>query len=142
MSHLQSIERACHLANPKLLELSFWCEVVTTCAWRFKGKYCWKAYVDWPNLWSIIDVWQEFLLATLHELEVIWHPITLQDILLVLSSKITIDGLWFFYTHTKQIKWWLAEICVGKNWTIVQYDLTKSPYEQEESVLEFISKNI
>lgn len=42
---------------------------------------------------------------------------------------------------------------VASNWCIIdsweenedsgmQYDLTKSPYDQEESVLEFISKNI
>lgn len=59
-------------------------------------------------------------------------PITLQDILLAMGWAYAID--------------WNGNFLEIAGWDFVEfgntYDLTKSPYEQSEEVLEFISKNI
>ena len=133
--HLQSIERACQKANPKLLELSFWCEVkIEETKYRViakNGIISSKYWIVSENDWvSDRDAW---------EFKILWHPITLQDILLAMWPwySITCWGLFFM-----AIPWDWYERFDKLKVTNIRYDLEKSPYYQSEEVLSFLAENI
>lgn len=99
------------------------------------------------KLWEEIalasnDSWQERIDKENHNSEareIYFRPITLQDILLCLWTQFSIDWdgyIWRRYPNS------FPDLRRDENGDIIIYDLTKSPYDQEESVLEFISKNI
>lgn len=133
-SHLQSIIEKCKLANPKLLELTPWCVV--------KEIETWKTFeviqvVKFVNFIIRVLDWNDVKAFYPRHVEILWHPITLQDILLVLwNEDYAIDG------KGNILKWDYDYDTAYHEKTWIVYDLTKSPYDQSEDVLEFISKNI
>jgi hypothetical protein len=103
------------------------------------------------KLWQDIvlasnDSWQERIDKENHNSEareIHFRPITLQDILLCLWWDFNIDwDGWIKYEtkptfHAVDI----LEYTVKRIYP-VQYNLTKSPYEQEEPILKFIAENL
>ena len=97
------------------------------------------------KLWEEIalasnDSWQERIDKENHNSEareIHFRPINLQDILLAMGEDYSFSGDWVL----RKITLWWSD---GSEWEElwIKYDLTKSVYDQEESVLEFISKNI
>lgn len=153
MSHLQSIIEKCHLANPKLLELSFGCRLQYG-ALPVIINYS-RPTLDWPTYKYMTDGGQVFYDSDdrmknwclsrrgdnweVEWWKILWHPITLQDILLAMWPwySITCWGLFFM-----AIPWDWYERFDKLKITNIRYDMSKSPYDQSEEVLEFISKNI
>lgn len=175
MSHLQSIERACQKANPKLLRLEYWCriEFVQPSKYEkypeefYKKNACKEEEYIWAGVWTIeyrdhssrndtyyhkIGKWQggyhsyESIQTTHIETMVkdgkcviLWHPITLQDILLVLAKSPIQPKYLHWYNDNDFL------ICLPfteERKLNCVYDLTKSPYDQSEEVLQFLAENL
>lgn len=93
------------------------------------------------KLWQDIvlasnDSWQERIDKENHNSEareIHFRPITLQDILLAMGRDVILAGNWDIYKSYRDFEDWII-------WT--EYDLTKSPYEQEEPILKFIAENL
>lgn len=152
MSHLQSIIEKCHLANPKLLEISRGCElkrkdsfyIVTNSHFNENDDGSYTATIVWKEAACPMWVWINSKSLQTHDYEprkyeLVWHPITLQDILLCFA-KAPIQPKYLHWYNDNDFL-----ICLPfteeRKMNCV-YDLTKSPYDQSEEVLEFISKNI
>lgn len=157
MHHLQSIERACHLKNKDLLKLSFWCRV----------KYYYSTETEWgTRVWIYVWPFDDWIKTFynwnseyVRQYEILWHPITLQDILLCLWDDWAMQTwnnqhfsgqfypkLWYDRIHDgdglqilRGNTFWLSDMYPND---IPRYDLTKSPYDQLPEVLQFLAENL
>lgn len=119
---------------PELMELDLWCTVKISHE-EIEWTYCWIWYVDWPNLWKIIKTKDDFLTATLYELEILGHPITIAHLLRWLWPDYAIDGGWHI-------------LMMHQEWLDMDLDFKKLPclnlslsvLEQEDSVIEGLLK--
>lgn len=140
-SHLQSIIEKCRklrpikkITIPQVGTLVHDEELWEGCIIKFEMRnmelwacvYFYSCGLSWCPFSN--DDWQEL------------EPITLQDILLAMGEEWGIDGKWnFIRTILEKSEWFKMTWTDCHN---IWYNLNLSPYDQEESVLEFISKNI
>lgn len=135
MNSIQKIEEAVYAIRPELKELSFGCRIM------LQGKqytFCWLWYQE-GSLYKFIVDESPYMTETIDDLEIIGHPITLQDILLAMW------GNWAVYKEGHIIDitptWWSHAVYPGTHRAVV-YDLRLSPYDQSEDIINFIAENI
>lgn len=74
------------------------------------------------------------------EMEILWHTITLQDILLAMGDDWGIDGKWnFIRTILEKSEWFKMKWIDYHN---IWYKMNLSPYDQSEETLQFIAENL
>lgn len=129
--YYEQIRAACIKNDPSILDLVMGCEV----KWKdWQWIYCWLAYIDWLDMWHIIDTGDKFLTAVFSCPEPIGRQITLQDVL-----RLTQNVLW--------IEIWGNNILAFTKWdpvggTCTQFHLDKSVENQPIETLKFICENI
>jgi len=133
MNSIQKIESAVYAIRPELKELSFGCRVM------LQGKqytFCWLWYQE-NSLYKFIVDESPYMTETVDDLEIIGHPITLQDILLAMSKNLKKWDVLNAHLNSYYSLCFRSDDYPG----LKDYNLRLSPYDQSKEVKDFIANN-
>jgi len=136
MNYYEQIRKACIARNPEIMELNFWCEILTVVDIQtrrvIKGIIVWKddenpdiVYVYRPtiNFSSALNTRME-----MNENKILWRPLTLSDVLFTHFLK---------EQHSPPFVWTEFSRLLLEIW-----DYSKSVENQPIETLKFICENL
>lgn len=119
-NHYEQIKLACQKANPKLLELSMGCELLSD-FWT-KCTIIGKCYWWWDvKRWPLISTVHDYAIEN-GTYSVLWHPPTLADVLLALGERWSINWKWQFIYYLEGGIWYVKNL-----WNKTQKKYFSSP---------------
>jgi hypothetical protein len=124
---------------PHLQELSFGCEIKTL-DWRYKWQYCWTSFIYCKLFNTFKESKNGTIMATIDELEILWHPIQINDWLGLLGRWYAVDGRWYIlYLLTHE---WDYQRTPDVEQKAIKIDLSKPFDSQSEPFYRFLLENI
>lgn len=142
MNNYEKIKRACQIANPKLMDLSFGCEIrvpwplgATKDATPMAARV-----INMFDQWIYTDNWPETPFLDKDLIEILGHEPSFADILLVIGKywgqdfKVGVNG------NKLNMAFIDGSADIVHQVTIISWDLTKPLKEQSEEVISFIAQ--